>query len=98
MGSRKFPVADWAASELSVQREVLDLEDDPDIVAVLQCWDGRVFTVADGVDPWSLHRGLTALANGCDDHVERSKDPETRNHNRWARDGLTGLATRIVSQ
>lgn len=95
-GPRQFKVATWAASELDLQREVMDLEDDPDVLAALRCWDGKTFTVAGDADLDAIHRGLVVLANACDSYAEHDKHPETRNHNRWARDGLSGLSLRLL--
>ena len=91
---RALRVAPWAASELDIRREVADLHDEPEVLAALACWDGERFTVTS--DALEVHAGLTALANGCDDLAEHDTHPETRAHNRWARDGLTALASRVL--
>ena len=86
----------WALSELQIQLEVLDIERDPDIRAVLARFDGEALALEGCADLEQVIRGLTALANGCDEWAARSDDPERRQFERWARDGLTGLAGRVM--
>ena len=86
----------WALSELQIQLEILDIEQDPDIRAVLTRFDGKALALEEGADLEQVIRGLTTLANGCDEWAVRSDDPERRQFERWARDGLTGLSGRVM--
>lgn len=86
----------WALSELQIQCEILDIEEDPDIRAVLTRFDGNALVLEEGADLEQVIRGLTTLCNGCDEWAERSDDPERRQFERWARDGLTGLSGRVM--
>lgn len=86
----------WALSELQIQCEILDIEEDPDIRAILTRFDGKALALEEGADLEQVIRGLTTLANGCDEWAARSDDPERRQFERWARDGLTGLAGRVM--
>jgi len=88
--------SDWALSELQIQLEILDIEEDPDIRAVLTRFDGEALVLEDGADLEQVIRGLTTLCNGCDEWAEQSDDPERRQFERWARNGLTGLSRRVM--
>ena len=88
--------SDWALSELQIQLEILDIEEDPDIRAVLTRFDGKALALEEGADLEQVIRGLTTLCNGCDEWAESSDDPERRRFERWARDGLTALSCRIM--
>ena len=93
--TRRLRPSPWAASELDIQLETLDIEKDPDILAVLTRYSGGVLTVEEGADLWAIRAGLIGLSNGCDEWASRSECPDQRRFNRWARDGLSALVARI---
>ena len=93
--TRRLRPSPWAVSELDIQLETLDIEKDPDILAVLTRYSSGVLTVEDGADLWAIRAGLIFLANGCDEWAARSEDADQRRFNRWARDGLSALVARI---
>ena len=70
---RRLKPSPWAVSELDIQLETLDIEKDPDILAVLTRYSGGVLTVEEGADLWSIRAGLIFLANGCDEWAARSE-------------------------
>lgn len=97
MTTTRLRVSEWGASELDLRREVLDLEDDPNVLAALACWNGRSFVIPAGADVWAIWLGLSEMGRDCDSYAEHDRHPETRQHNRWARDGLGGLADRVFA-
>lgn len=84
-----------ASSELDIRREMADLEDDADVLAVLESWDGRSLVV-DRERGQRVWHGLVYLANLCDEIALDSRTSiEERRANRAACTGLTTLHCKI---
>jgi hypothetical protein len=98
----KFPariaVADYAASELEIQQEVLECGDE--YGRLISQWDGSAVVVFDSEHASALASIACEWGNSIDRAIEDgfyNSDTVTKRQNRAIRDGLYGLSTRLRS-